>query len=62
MKITDKQRLDWLNKQRGDIYFNGPMFPYFACFRKYPENEVGRGKTPRAAIDAAIKAERKPHD
>ncbi len=65
-KITDKQRLDWLTKSKVGL-------PYFALNPKYGRRWNGtyqilideetldtvEGKTPRQAIDAAMKAEAK---
>ena len=55
LKITDKQRLDWLTKNKQELV---PLA--FAAWHVtgnvYPAGHYG--KSPRQAIDAAIKAER----
>lgn len=56
-KITDKMRLDWLTKEgqflRLDTLYIEPIWTLDSYY-----NKTVFGKTPRQAIDAAIKAER----
>lgn len=75
MKITDKMRIDWLSKQvkatRVRLYEAPILFQPGPQFHMTPEllrvyswtkgNEgwAASGRTPREAIDQAIKAERR---
>lgn len=53
-RITDRERLDWLNKN-GDCLTKGLIWGW----RIYSKRGALRtGKTPRQAIDAAIRSER----
>lgn len=63
---SDKERLDWLESKKkiylGHHYCGEAPEDYtvkgYCVFT--PESPYVKGKTVRAAIDAAIKAERKP--
>lgn len=57
MKITDKQRLDWLTRNRPDLT---PLSNCWHVDSTVPEFTSGHiGKSPSAAIDAAIRAEKR---
>ena len=59
-KLTDKERLDWLTL-RGVRLTHGPI-GWGLQYEMNEEDDFVQGhthKTPRAAIDAAIRAERK---
>ncbi len=53
--VTDKERLDWLTKQGQDLCFH--YKGWFVTGHIVPG--ANQAKSPRAAIDAAIRAERK---
>lgn len=57
MKITDKMRLDWLRKERRDLWATSQKswVVYQFSFGVLTDDF----ETPREAIDAAIRAERK---
>ncbi len=56
MKITDKMRLDWL--QRNKALLDASCHPLsWTCVQSNRADGAGQGV--RAAIDAAIRAERK---
>ncbi len=60
-RITDKQRLDWQKKHKVRVFHtthNKPAYAWIATYGSSPTDVWGCGPTPRAAIDAAIKAER----
>ena len=66
-RITDKQRLNWLTRNRVEVLWLGSK--YFAAkptrkktqlWRAYTFTGCGNGSSPRQAIDAAIQAERRP--
>jgi hypothetical protein len=62
MKITDKMRLDWLMKKEAKVFktwHNKPKFSWVACYGSHPSEVWGCAGTPRQAIDAAIRAERR---
>jgi hypothetical protein len=58
MKPSDWERLDWLSKKLPD----GQTFTWLLCNRNFwttPNDDINEWhSTPRAAIDAALKAER----
>ena len=56
MKITDKMRLDFLQRQKGDTEYTGDSEWEVADFDCV---NVGRGTSLRQAIDSAIKAEKR---
>ena len=66
-KIADKMRLDWLNKQGHDLKRN-MFWPKVWTVEPQPiipgdiQRVLAKGKTPRQAIDAAIRAEQKSQD
>lgn len=55
MKITDKMRLDWLKKSWGVFLYAGGEWEASSDLVKYGP----RKRTPRQAIDAAIRAEKR---
>lgn len=58
-RITDKQRLDWLEHGQVGKWQGSPRtFMWWAADRNDPYSD-GNGNTVRQAIDAAIKAGRK---
>lgn len=57
MKITDKMRLDWLRKNPRGITYYG--LSGLTCDWGNDVNPYGHYKTPRQAIDAAIRQDRK---
>ena len=59
-RITDKERLDWLwHKAQKALW---PTSTGWMVFNVHDMNRGPKANTPRAAIDAAIKAERKPKE
>jgi hypothetical protein len=56
MKITDKMRLDWLNKNAVSVWFS-PLYGGWDC-TGYVRDKVAVRRTPRQAIDRAIRIER----
>ena len=55
---SDKERLDWLTTNAWTVDLQDDQAQLWAC--TYTGGRTGYGNTPRAAIDAAMKAEAKP--
>lgn len=53
-KPTDKQRMDWLEKEKADVYYGRSV-----VVSSRPYIKSAKGKTARIAIDAAMKLQRK---
>ena len=58
-RYTDKERLDWIDKYAFDVHETNSVFGKWVCgiIDKRGLHISIYGKSPRAAIDAAIKAE-----
>ncbi len=58
MKITDKMRLDFVTRK--GAWMNGPIGKFTGWdVWEYEAGESHNGQTPRQAIDAAIRQERR---
>ena len=61
-RITDKERLDWLEARKLGVDWSQVKLWYIRGMAYGAIAFNSQNATPRAAIDAAIRAERKPKE